>query len=146
MRQFPFFLWGSKLHYPTNFTEPQLCIILQVNTNGILTFRTKYSSCCLNPFSPAGPVAIAPFWADIDITRFGNIYYRRITAGTEFLKLQEIISAIPRLQIRELFVATYHQVAEFGRMNAEVSSIHTGGGGGGRDFFCPFDPHPLNQM
>ena len=140
MRQLFFFLRGSKLHYPTlSLNLRNDSYILQVNTNGILTFRTEYSGCCLNPFSSAGPAAIAPFWADIDITRFGNIYYRRVTAGTEFLKLQEIISAIPRLRIRELFVATYHQVAEFGRMGAEVSSIHRGGGG---IFFCPFDPRP----
>ena len=69
-------------------------------------------------------MVVAPFWDDVDITRFGNIYYRRVTAGTEFLKLQEIITITfntTGFEIRELFVATYHKVAEFSGEYAEVS-------------------------
>ena len=69
-------------------------------------------------------MVIAPFWDDVDITRFGNIYYRRVTAGTEFLKLQEIVAITfntTGFEIRELFVATYHKVAEFSGEYAEVS-------------------------
>ena len=98
---------------------------MQVNTNGILSFGYAYRIWAPRLFSSSVPVVIAPFWDDVDITRFGNIYYRRVTAGTEFLKLQEIIINTfntTAFEIRELFVATYHKVAEFTRGDyAEVS-------------------------
>lgn len=69
-------------------------------------------------------MSIAPFWDDVNIRDFGNIYYRRVTSGIEFLKLQELITIIfgtTGFEIRELFVATYHEVAEFRGTDTEVS-------------------------
>ena len=89
---------------------------MQVNTNGILSFNSGYLVYVPRTFSFGVPVVIAPFWADVDIRQFGNIYYRQVTSGTDFLKLQGIITTTfntTGFEIRELVVATYHQVAHW---------------------------------
>lgn len=100
-------------------------VIPQVNTNGILSFRNSYTEYVQRPFSLITDLAlIAPFWGDVDIVFFGSIYYRISINGTEFLKLQEIITTIfgvTRFETGELVVATYHRVASIYGGPEEVS-------------------------
>ena len=69
-------------------------------------------------FPSTGLPLIAPFWIDIDITRFGNIYYR-ITSNATLLQrahdlLQELFPFSGNFTPITLFIATWDRVAEYG--------------------------------
>lgn len=64
-------------------------------------------------FNSSMPVVIAPFWDDVNIRDFGNIYYRRATSGIELQELMTFAFNATGFEIRELLVATYHKVAGF---------------------------------
>ena len=88
-----------------------------MNTNGILSFRSQYLQYFPEMFPSTGLPLIAPFWIDIDITRFGNIYYR-ITSNATLLQrardqLQELFRPSAIFIPSTLFIATWDQVAEF---------------------------------
>ena len=60
---------------------------------------------------------IAPFWGDVDITRFGNIFYRE-TSNTTLLQraqdqLQGLFPSSGNFTPTTLFIATWDRVAEF---------------------------------
>ena len=62
---------------------------------------------------------IAPFWGDVDITRFGNIFYRE-TSNTTLLQraqdqLQGLFPSSGNFTPTTLFIATWDRVAEFVR-------------------------------
>ena len=103
----------------------------QVNTNGILSFRTPFTD-----FDPQGfPLIdnsslIAPFWDDVDIRTseggFGNIYYR-LTFNTSLLErardqLRELFPSTGSFTPTQLFIATWDRVAEFGQNGSQVST------------------------
>lgn len=101
-----------------------LCTFMQVNENGILSFRESYST----PFPmeldddqslPLIPL-IAPFWSDVDIRQgfTGEIFYRRTNDSMTIQHAMDFIqSAIisPYIQLTfnptDLFIATWDQVA-----------------------------------
>ena len=61
---------------------------------------------------------IAPFWSDVDITRFGNIFYRE-TSNATFLQrardqLQELFPSSGDFTPTTLFIATWDRVAQLG--------------------------------
>jgi hypothetical protein len=100
-----------------------LSVSLQVNTNGVLSFRSGFTRFTPVSFSTTQRVLIAPFWDDVQTNISGSIYYRISTAGAEFPKLQDIISTAfntTGFAIRELVVATYHEVAKFQGLPNEV--------------------------
>ncbi len=49
--------------------------LIQVNTNGVISFAKAVPSYTPRGFPRADPV-VAPFWGDVDIRRHGNVYYR----------------------------------------------------------------------
>ena len=90
----------------------------QVNSNGILSFRSEYLQYSPQLFPFAGLPLIAPFWDDVDITRFGNIFYR-VTNNTTLLQrardqLQELFPSSGNFTPTTLFIATWDRVAQFG--------------------------------
>lgn len=100
------------------------CICVQVNTNGVLSFGSEFPDYTPIPFSTVPFAVLAPFWNDVNTNRFGSIYYRQSTSGSELSKLQEIVTTTfntTGFEIRELVVATYHQVAQFAGRDNEVS-------------------------
>ena len=89
----------------------------QVNTNGILSFQSPYVAPLPQMFPFTGLPLIAPFWDDIDITRFGNIFYRQ-TNDTTLLQrardqLQELFPSSGNFTPTTLFIATWDRVAQF---------------------------------
>ena len=95
----------------------------QVNTNGILSFQSPYLAFLPQLFLSTGLPMIAPFWDDIDITRFGNIFYRQ-TNDTTLLQrardqLQELFPSSGNFTPTTLFIATWDRVAEW-RGGSEV--------------------------
>ena len=91
---------------------------LQVNTNGILSFRFPFTESTPHMFPcPDNIPLIAPFWDNVDIERFGNISYRETTDNTLLQKahaqLQEFFPSSGSFAPTTLFIATWDQVAAF---------------------------------
>ena len=101
----------------------------QVNTNGIISFQIPFTEFIpqrfpLNYFIPL----IAPFWDDVDIRRFGNIFFRE-TSNTTLLQracnqLQELFSSSDNFTPTTLFIATWDRVPSFA-MRSQVSAYMT---------------------
>ena len=91
---------------------------LQVNTNGILSFRSAFTSATLEmfPLSVNIPL-IAPFWGDVNIRRFGNIFYRETSNATLLQRardqLQGLFPSSANFIPSTLFIATWERVAEY---------------------------------
>ena len=71
---------------------------------------------------------IAPFWDYVDITRFGNIYYRQTSNATLLRRardqLQELFPSSGNFTPSTLFIATWDRVAEFtGYRNDPTSQV-----------------------
>ena len=60
-------------------------MLLQVSTNGILSFGSNFTRFNPVPFPFTSPPLIAPFWADFDLRRGGDVYYRQ-TAQRDILE------------------------------------------------------------
>ena len=100
-------------------TATGLLLSSQVNTNGIISFRLRFIDFIprrfpLNNFIPL----IAPFWDDVDIRRFGSIFYRETSNVTLLQRardlLQELFPSSGNFTPTTLFIATWDRVAEFG--------------------------------
>ena len=90
----------------------------QVNTNGILSFRSQYLQYIPEMFLSTGFPLIAPFWNDIDIRRFGNIFYRTTSNATLLQRardqLQELFPSSGNFTPTALFIVTWDRVAQYG--------------------------------
>ena len=92
--------------------------IIQVNTNGVLSFGISYTTSLGTGFNllPSPPI-IAPFWDDIDITRGGTIYYRQDSNSTITELVQKaLVSKYPEAASFHpslVFVATWDRVEAY---------------------------------
>lgn len=50
--------------------------VLQVNTNGVVSFGSALSTYPSESLPVTGTAFVAPFWADIDTSTNGSVYYR----------------------------------------------------------------------
>ena len=50
--------------------------LMQVNTNGVVSFGTALSTYPSESLPVTGTAFVAPFWADIDARANGSVYYR----------------------------------------------------------------------
>ena len=90
----------------------------QVNTNGILSFQSAFTSATPHMFPLSANISlIAPFWDDVDITRFGNIFYRETSNATLLQRAQDQLQGLfpssGNFTPTTLFIATWDRVAEF---------------------------------
>ncbi len=84
---------------------------MQVNSNGVLSFRNPFSSSYSMSFPIEGDILIAPFWDNI---QSGEIYYRFTDNET---LLDEVATCINdafdgTFSPDFLFIATWNQVAD----------------------------------
>ena len=90
----------------------------QVNTNGIISFRSTFISFAPRMFPIIGSPLIAPFWDDVDIRSLGNIYYRQTSNATLLRRardqLQESFPSSGNFTPSTLFIATWDRVPGFG--------------------------------
>ena len=91
---------------------------LQVNTNGHLSFRSGFFSFFPQRFPISfSPPLIAPFWDDVDIRQFGNIYYRQTSSPTLLERarneIQELFPSSVSFFPTRLVIATWDRVAGF---------------------------------
>ena len=94
-------------------------MLLQVNTNGAISFIRQVSQFTPDPFPlDNNRRLIAPFWADVDTRRGGNVSYRE---SNDFSIRARVSDEIRRYFVRQraffaswVFVATWSNVGHFG--------------------------------
>ena len=100
----------------------------QINENGVISFGSPFnvhtpSSLPLNGTDEI----IAPYWADVDTRRTGNIYYRQTTDPSLLFKAnREIRAAFPMcgdVTIQNLLIATWHRVGYHFTKSDKVRSL-----------------------
>ena len=66
---------------------------LQVNANGVVSFRSPFTSLFPFPFPTLSVPLVAPFWDAIDVFDFGdiNIFYRQTSAPSQLQLAANII-------------------------------------------------------
>ena len=65
-------------------TNAHYQLLLQINSNGIISFDEAVISFEAEPFPLPDLKVIAPFWADVDTTGIGTVWYRD-TSDTKLL-------------------------------------------------------------
>ncbi|NXW52572.1 TECTA protein, partial [Nyctiprogne leucopyga] len=92
--------------------------LLQVNNNGVLSFGTPVKQYTPDPFPLAdGRPFVAPYWADVDNVRGGEVFYRETTDPTLLeLITKNINQYFPTITYTATwaFVATWDHVAYYG--------------------------------
>lgn len=83
-------------------------VCVQVNTNGVISFRYPFTTCCGSRAFPRDSPLIAPFWHDVNTANGGEIYYRQ-TSDPELLTF--FLGVFPDFQPTLLFIATWNRVA-----------------------------------
>ena len=89
-------------------------LLMQVNTNGILSFRSTFTTSFIRTFPFFSPPLIAPYWDNFDLSRGGNLFYRQ-TSNTTLLQrvqdlLQESLPSASSFFPTTLFIATWDRV------------------------------------
>lgn len=103
---------------------------LFVNTNGVISFSKEVSTFTPNSF-PLGNDwrMVAPFWADVDTTRGGVVWYRESKdAGLLARATTDVRKAVlnqPRFTASWLFIATWDNVAFFGSQGIKRQKRNT---------------------
>jgi len=103
-----------------------------VNTNGAISFQQVLSQFTPSPFPLSnGRRIIAPFWADVDITEGGTVWYRESTNETILKRASDEIKLYYPSQIHFhaswVFIATWDNVSFYGCDNTgrqKVSIIY----------------------
>lgn len=90
-----------------------------MNTNGVISFLQGVSTFTPDPFPIANDARmIAPFWADIDTTRGGTVWYRETTDAVLLDRAtDEVRNNYPnffRFKASWVFIATWDRVAFYG--------------------------------
>lgn len=89
---------------------------MQVNTNGVISFLDQVSQFTPDSF-PLGDNRrlVAPFWADVDTTVAGEVFYRETTDQSLLQQASEDVRANfldhRKFKATWLFIATWHEVA-----------------------------------
>ncbi|NWR61147.1 TECTA protein, partial [Bucorvus abyssinicus] len=99
---------------------------LYVNNNGVVSFGVGVPEFTPEPFPlPGHRPFVAPYWADVDTTVEGEVFYRQ-TRDPELLArlAQDLAPAVapsdPAPKPTWAFVATWHRVSYFGAASNKV--------------------------
>ncbi|NXI35871.1 TECTA protein, partial [Galbula dea] len=91
---------------------------LYVNNNGVISFDTPVRQYTPDPFPLAdGRPFVAPFWADVNNVKGGDIFYREVTEASLLARItHDINQYFPQIpyQATWAFVATWDHVAFYG--------------------------------
>ena len=99
---------------------------LFVNTNGLISFFQSVTAYVPNPFPLPDTVCVAPFWSDIDNRVGGDIFYQEITNPALLnrisVDIRQAFSTFFNFRTTWAFIATWHEVAEYGTQNPMVNN------------------------
>ena len=92
--------------------------MIQVNLNGVLSFKEKFNIPHPLPFPYESLALISPYWANFDTSRNGDVYYRT-TKDSTLLKraqhhLQSIFTSARDFSPSYLVIVTWDRVPELG--------------------------------
>ena len=94
-------------------------VYLKINDNGVISFDFSYRVRTPLPLPLSGSYSkiIAPYWADVDTTGIGKIYYRKTSEPILLAKAtSEIHKGYPESQnisITNLLITTWNDVGYF---------------------------------
>ena len=94
-----------------------------INTNGIISLDTDYSTHIIDDFPFFSPPLFAPFWLDLDTRNNGGISYRFLndtTTSDLAVNLYNNVSS-PTYLSRNALLVTWDQVALISRLEATVT-------------------------
>ena len=99
--------------------------LLQVNNNGDISFTTSVSQYTPDPFPLFGDLAlIAPYWADVDTTGTGTVWYRESTDAELLARARTMIQSAFTSQDNfipsYIFVATWDHVGYYNSQTDKV--------------------------
>lgn len=111
----------------STYFGPNYCI--QVNTNGVISFLRE-----VKEFTPAAfPLSgnrrlVAPFWADVDIRKNGQVFYRQTASDTKLLQQTTLDVTNTFVDHRKfkatwVFVVTWHEVPFFGARGNSMNKV-----------------------
>ena len=116
-----FLLYNSKYSIPySRHIETSIDVIfvhtIQVNSVGVLSVDSPVTSANPQPF-PGSQRVIAPYWAPVNLSRGGQVYYRVTNDSALLEQAQEhILELFPDLQDLfeplQLLVVTWYKVME----------------------------------
>lgn len=103
---------------------------LQVNTNGVISFLVQVSQFTPDTFPLDGDRRLlAPFWADVDTRKGGDVFYRE---STDLNLLQQATDHVTATYVNQqnfratwLFIATWNEVAFYGASNSNTLKVRT---------------------
>ena len=114
---------GSLVLCEYELTNPH--ILMQVSTNGLLSFNRRYTSSSPRLFPLVEEVLISPFWADININVQGRIFYRFSSITSSIHYKLDLYIADSSFSPSSVFIATWDGVAEYNSDGRDVSIIIT---------------------
>lgn len=101
---------------------------LQVNSNGVLSFRRPFTATETTPFPlSSDDILIAPFWDNIDIEAAGQVLFRITNDLSLRTEIGGVINGlfVTNFLPDSVFVATWDQVAQFNGTPSEVMKKNT---------------------
>ena len=103
-------------------------ISVQINDNGVISFNNTYNVRTPLPLPLNGTQQIiAPYWADVDTSGTGEVYYRQSTDPSLLARatreLQEAFPSSKISMITNLLIATWVDVGYYYQKTDKVSSI-----------------------
>ena len=119
---------NTAIHKITPFWRyDQSHVFIQVNNNGLISFRVAERAFIPTPFPLNGSALIAPFWGDVD-TRGpggGSVWYRESVAQSDLTRTEsDIKRAYPvdaaNFRTSSVFIATWDHVGYFNINNDRV--------------------------
>ena len=99
---------------------------MQVNTNGVLSFRGSFTEYDPTSFPQTSFPLIAPFWQDFNIEISGHIFYRETTSPNQLQLVSDVISSTfssvsDDFKPSYSFISTWSNAAEFSGSSSVVS-------------------------
>jgi hypothetical protein len=87
-------------------------MMMQVNANGVISFRCPFADFTTMQFPLLSMAAIvAPFWANINIERGGEIFFRSSRDSSLLREVRERIGGSSDFHPDVVFIATWDRVA-----------------------------------
>ena len=106
---------------------PYIICILQINTNGVISFIAPVPTFTPEEFPISNRFLVAPFWADVDTRGTGEIYFKETFNSTLLTKARNVIrrathqaAGLSRFRPRWLLIATWYQVGYFSSHTDQV--------------------------
>ena len=91
-----------------------------MNNNGDLSFDASYNGYTPQPFPIQGKALIAPFFADVDTSGTGKVWYRSTNDSALLAKAVNDIQSGQNFTPSWLFIATWDHVGYYNRRTDKV--------------------------